>query len=250
MDLNEVTGVVLNRHPWELSRTKCVLDAFSKYINQIHNDKKGKKYMNVGAGDLYFDNALLTKYPKDQVHAVDIAYQDMAPEGKRIHKYHYLEEISEKTFDYAIMMDSLEYMEDDVKYVKDMSSRIRSGGYFFFTLPAFPILFSDHDIMVKNFRRYSRKSFESVIDGVPGLDIVEEYNFYTSLFLVRFLQKFLHIPTDPKHHITAHWKYREKGIITSFVTGCLNLDFKVNRLLSRIGIRLPGLSMLAICRKR
>lgn len=250
MDLNEVTGVVLNRHPWELSRTKCVLAAFSKYMKKMHKDGKGKKYMNVGAGDLYFDNALLEEYPQEQVHAVDIAYRELSSEDGRIHKYHYLEEIGEETFDYAIMMDSLEYMEDDVKYVRDMTRKIRSGGYFFFTLPAFPILFSDHDIMVKNFRRYSRKSFEAVIAGVQDLDIEEAYYFYTSLFLVRFVQKFLRIPIDPKHHITAHWKYSEKGPVTSFITGCLNLDFKVNRLLSRTGLRLPGLSMLVVCRKQ
>lgn len=59
MDLNEVTGVVLNRHPWELSRTKCVLAAFSKYMKEMHKDGKGKKYMNVGAGDISFLRCLL-----------------------------------------------------------------------------------------------------------------------------------------------------------------------------------------------
>ncbi len=34
MDLNEATREVLNRHPWELSRTKCVL---SNYIDKLGN---------------------------------------------------------------------------------------------------------------------------------------------------------------------------------------------------------------------
>lgn len=249
MDLNETTGEVVNRHPWELSRTECVLGAFSKYLERLHKNQAGKRYINVGAGDLYFDKALLTKYEKDEVHAVDLGYKELGAEGNNIHKYHYLEEIETGKFDYAIMMDSLEYMEDDVAYVTKVSGRLRKGGYFFFTLPAFPVLFSEHDVHVKNLRRYSRQSFYELVGQVPGLKIKEEYNFYTSLFLVRFLQKSLHLPIDKEHKVTAKWGFKETGLVTRFFTGCLNLDFAVNRALSKIGIRLPGLSMLVVCRK-
>lgn len=251
MDLNEIVeGVeILNRHPWELSRTKCVLAAFSRYMEQLHEKKEGKKYVNVGAGDLYFDMALLERYPQDEVYAVDIGYQSMESEDKRIHKYHYLEEVGEEMFDYAMMMDSLEYIENDAEYVRKISRRIKEGGYFFFTLPASPMIFSDHDRIVKNLRRYSRKTFASVIDRVPELAIVKNYNFYTSLFMVRFLQKILHLPIDPNHHVTAHWKYSEKSPVTILMTACLNLDFAVNRLLGKAGIRLPGLSMLVVCKR-
>lgn len=249
MDLNEVTGEVLNRHPWELSRTECVLNALSKYMDRQHKKQTRKRYINIGAGDLYFDRALLAKYKKDEVYAVDIGYEDLVSEEKNIHKYHYLEEIEVQRFDYAIMMDSLEYMEDDVDYVTKVSSRLCKGGYFFFTLPAFPVLFSDHDVNVRNLRRYSRKSFFEVVHRVPGLKIIEDYNFYTSLFIVRFIQKFLHLPIDKKHKVTTGWRFNEKGLITRFVKGCLNLDYAVNRTLSKIGIRLPGLSMLVVCKK-
>ena len=35
MDLSETKGEVLNRHPWELSRTQCVLKNFKKYIEPL-----------------------------------------------------------------------------------------------------------------------------------------------------------------------------------------------------------------------
>lgn len=249
MDINEVTGEEINRHPWELSRTECVLNALSKYTDKLHKNQTRKRYINIGAGDLYFDRALLAKYKKDEVYAVDIGYKDLVSEEKNTHKYNYLEEIEVQKFNYAIMMDSLEYMEDDVDYVTKVSNRLCKGGYFFFTLPAFPVLFSDHDIIVRNLRRYSRRSFFEVIHKVPGLKIVEDYNFYTSLFLVRFIQKFLHLPIDKEHKVTTGWRFNEKRLITRFVKGCLNLDFAINRALSKIGIRLPGLSMLVVCRK-
>lgn len=247
MDLNETNQEVINRHPWELSRTKCTLNEFSRYLG---SRKKKAVYINVGAGDLYFDKVLLKRYAHHKVHAVDLGYENRDSDNKRIQKYHYLEEVSAENIDYAIMMDSLEYMEDDVEYVRKLSNRIKKGGYFFFTLPAFPILFSDHDVNVKNLRRYSRKSFDDVLRKVKELEKVEDYYFYTSLFFVRFLQKMLRLPIDPDHKVTAYWKYPKNSLITKFFVGCLNLDFLLNRLFSRIGIRFPGLSMMVICRKK
>lgn len=250
MDINEVTGKRINRHPWELSRTKCLMDAFGVYLDKIHRKQESRIYMNIGAGDLYFDKRLLKKYRKDEVYAVDIGYQNSASKSRRIHKYHYLEEIEEKKFDYAMMMDSLEYMEDDVLYVRKVTERLKKGGYFFLTLPACPLLFSEHDINVKNLRRYNRKSFGALLRQVPELKKIEEYNFYTLLFAVRFWQKMLHLKIDPEHKVTTGWKFGERSIITKLVEGCLNLDFAVNKMLGKAGIHLPGLSMLVVCRKR
>lgn len=249
MDLSEAKGEVLNRHPWELSRTKCVLDVFSNYIGKIGEVDGSYVYINAGAGDLYFDGALLEKYGKSEVHAIDIAYQDMNTKDDRIYKYHYLEDTQAESVDYAIMMDSLEYMEDDVEYVRKVSRRIKKEGFFFFTLPAFPVLFSDYDVKIRNLRRYSRKSFSEVLDKIPELKKIEEHNFYFSLFMVRFAQKMLHLPIDPECKFTAGWKFNQKNLITGFLTAILNLDFGICRLLGKVGIRIPGLSMLVICRK-
>lgn len=249
MDLNEATGEVLNRHPWELSRTKCVLDVFSNYIDKLDEADESYVYINAGAGDLYFDGALLERYGKSEVHAVDIAYKDINSEDNRIHKYHYLENVQAESVDYAIMMDSLEYMENDVEYVRKVSQRIKNGGFFFFTLPAYSALFSDYDIKVRNLRRYSRKSFMEVLNKVPELEKIEEHNFYLSLFAVRLAQKTLHLPIDLKNKVTAGWKFNRNNPITRLLTAILSLDFGICRLLGKAGIRIPGLSMLVVCRK-
>ena len=249
MDLNEITGEVINSHPWELSRTYCVLDSFSEYLDEEHRGNSARTYINAGSGDLYFDKALLQKYEQDQVYAIDIAYKDMTVDDRRIHKFHFLEEIQVKKVDYAIMMDSLEYMKDDVGYIRSMGKKMKEGGYFFFTLPAFPILFSDYDVNIRNLRRYSHKSFSEVLKNLPEFEKIEEYNFYSSLFMIRFVQKILHLPIDPKRKFTAGWKYARENFLTRFLTMCLDLDFKLNRMLGQLGIRLPGLSMLVVCRK-
>lgn len=251
MDLRERHGEgigVTYRHPWELSRTKKALQVFGQYLDRARAGKK-RNYVNIGAGDLYFDNVLLKRYKKDTAYAVDLEYDDSVPDYPRIQKFHYLEEVPDG-MDYGIMMDSLEYMEDDAAYVRTLSGKVKRGGYLFFTLPAFPSLFSEHDRIVKNLRRYDRRGFERLIASVPGLEIVESHYFYTSLFLVRLLQVRLKLSIDKEKKVTSHWKYSEGNLMTRCIVGILNADFGVNRMLAKAGITLPGLSLLVVCRKK
>lgn len=251
MDLRERDGEgsgVKNRHPWELSRTGKVLQVFGKYLDDAQTGSR-RRYVNVGAGDLYFDRHLLKRYKKDVAYAVDLEYDESVPDYPRVRKFHYLEEVPDG-MDYGIMMDSLEYMPDDTAYVEALSKKVKSGGYLFFTLPAIPSIFSEYDHIVKNLRRYDRKGFESLAAKVPGLKIMESHYFYTSLFLVRYLQVRLKLPIDKNRNVTSHWKFSERGFITWCIVKILDADFWINRTLSKIGITLPGLSLLVVCRKQ
>lgn len=251
MDLRERDGEgdgVVNRHPWELSRTGRVLGAFGKYLDGLQ-ETVGRRYVNVGAGDLYFDKFLLKRYKRDRAYAVDLEYDESVPDYPRIEKFHYLEEVPDE-MDYGIMMDSLEYMPDDAAYVRALGKKIKSGGYLFFTLPAVSSIFSEYDRIVKNLRRYDRKEFQRLIDSIPELEMVDSYYFYISLFFIRYMQVKLRLPIDRKRKVTSHWKYSERNFITRCLVGILNLDFALSRLLNKVGIIIPGLSLLVICRKK
>lgn len=250
MDLRERHkdgSIIENRHPWELSRTEKVLEVFGKYLDKIHG-KNGKKYVNIGAGDLYFDHRMLERYADDHVYAVDLEYDESIPDEPQVDKYHYLEEVPDG-MDYGIMMDSLEYMPEDAAYVQALSRKIKKGGYLFFTLPAFPSIFSEHDRIVGNLKRYDAGGFRKLIAAVPGVELVECYYFYTSLFFVRWLQVHLRLPIDRNHKVTSYWKSSERSARTRCIVWLLNMDFSVNRMLNRMGVRMPGLSLLAVCRK-
>lgn len=242
MDINEVTGKRINRHPWELSRTGCVIRELLPYVADA------RRYINIGAGDRFFDHVLLRQLPTLEVHAVDIGYRELTAGNKREHLYRALEDVPQPV-DFALMMDSLEYMEDDLTYVRNLSSRVRPGGYLAFTLPAFSFLFSEHDVIVKNLRRYDRKPFHALLRDAGGLTVVREHYFYTSLFLVRLAQKLLKLQIDPEHKVTTGWNYRRRHPVTLLVQAVLDLDYAIHRLLAQRGILLPGLSLFIICRK-
>jgi len=77
------------------------------------------------------------------------------------------------------------------------------------------------------------------------IKIEKVHYFYTSLFVARliFMLKKKFAGNEDK------WKYPEKNILTVIIKKILNADFFLNKILSRIFIYLPGLSLLAICKK-
>ena len=141
------------------------------------------------------------------------------------------------------MMDSLEYFPDDEGMVRDLVSRVKSGGYLFFTLPAYTKLFSDHDIHVGNLKRYDRKAAEKMFAEIDGIEIVYSRHFYFSLYLVRLFQVLTKAKIDPDQKVTTGWKHRETSLMTRLVKGVLNLDYALGR-------HFPGLSLMIVCKRK
>ena len=68
MDLIEVSENP-NRHPWELSRTSCIIQVL-RSLN-IHGN-----ILDIGCGDSYFDHNLLKEDPELCIYGVDIFLKD------------------------------------------------------------------------------------------------------------------------------------------------------------------------------
>ena len=249
MDLREVSNENIERHPWELSRTRKIMDVCKKTLADLHLEGD-LRIANIGAGDTYFDQCYLSKFPADFIYAVDTGYDTLDSDATNIQKVHDLSLLSGETMlDAVFMMDSLEYMPDDAAYLRTILEKVKPGGKLIFTLPAFQFLFSDHDIHVENLRRYSITSFKKTANHVPSLKVLDHHYFYCSLFCVRFLKKILHLPIDKDQKITAAWKYGRKNIITVLLTACLNLDYQFCKVLHFLKIYIPGLSLLVVCEK-
>lgn len=245
MDINETRRGMINRHPWELSRTQMLIKEWKRFINNLYRgDGQYFKYVNVGAGDLYFDDLLMNTYNNVEVYAVDIGYDTQGKREiskKNKHLTNDINSIDENVlFDFSVMMDSLEYMQDDREYISKLMLRVRRGGYMFFTIPAYTSLFSDHDVHVGNLRRYNRKDIEKLFSDIDGLEIVYSRHFYFSLYLVRLFQVLTKIKIDPEQKVTTGWKFKEDGWITRVVKGVLNFDYLIGRYL-------PGLSLMIVC---
>lgn len=45
------------------------------------------------------------------------------------------------------------------------------------------------------------------------------------------------------------WKYSKESLITRSIKFVLNIDFNINSIINKLGVRLPGLSLLAVAKK-
>ena len=65
----------------------------------------------------------------------------------------------EETYDVVVAMDVVEHIEDDREALNWMADRLEPGGVLFTTVPAYQWLFSEHDVALHHFRRYTASQF-------------------------------------------------------------------------------------------
>jgi hypothetical protein len=143
-------------------------------------------------------------------------------------------------------MDVLEHIENENIFLSQVLTLLKDGGQIIITVPAFEILFSNHDVKLKHFRRYNIKSLKKLLEH--NQIIIENYfYFYSILFFIRLLSKI-----SKKIHFkgVGDWKYSNKSPITKIIKGLLNLDFSINLFFAKYKINFVGLSVCAICRKK
>jgi hypothetical protein len=237
MDLREITKNV-NHHPWELSRGECVFSILKKI--KLHS------LADIGAGDKFFTKKLL-KICSGEIYAIDSGYTEDEKEEAGIICLNNITSLPENSVECLIMMDILEHIENDEKFLGEVLKKLMDGGILLITVPAWQLLFSEHDKFLKHYRRYNKKGLSTLLKQ-SNIIIKRIHYFYTSLFFVRLFIKIMKKEQKGKNTI-GYWKYSEKNIITMAIKITLNIDFYINTILSKIGIHLPGLSIIAVCKK-
>jgi SAM-dependent methyltransferase len=99
-------------------------------------------------------------------------------------------------YDLVLMLDILEHIDDDVRALMALDSRLKPGGWLLITVPAYQFLWSEHDEINHHKRRYVLKGLNRVVTQA-GYTV--RYSSYFNTFLfpivagVRSLKKLLGI---------------------------------------------------------
>jgi SAM-dependent methyltransferase len=241
MDISEVRFDNAQRHPWELSRRASLL----RVLDCRDPDAQ---YIDVGSGDLYFARALgaLSRRPviavDPQFPAADLELAD------GIRRFRRIGEVPAASGDCVVGMDVLEHVPDDTALLAAMAGIAKPGGEILITVPAFPFLFSAHDVCLKHVRRYDKRGLLRLLRGC-GLQPVEVFFFYASLFGARLLDKAVRTVLPAGARGAGHWRFPATHPITRAARGLLDADFAIGRSAAALGLSLPGLSLCARCLK-
>ena len=90
------------------------------------------------------------------------------------------------SYDLVTALDVLEHIEDDCGALAELARVCRPGGRLLLTVPSFPSLWSDHDIVNHHVRRYHPRDFRELISE-SGLNIQHESGMNFFLLPVAYL---------------------------------------------------------------
>ena len=113
----------------------------------------------------------------------------------------------------------------------------------FFAVPAFQKLFSNHDILLGHYRRYSLPELENLLNK-NNFKILDKGYYFFTLLALRWLEKSR--KKDQKESIDNWEGGKFKTDLINFV---LKTDFKIIMLLKKLNIRINGLSCYCLCTK-
>jgi len=260
MDLKEsnISGEFSGRHPWELARSEVVVSLIKKYID-FSSDKECTVY-DIGCGDVFLANQLTKKIKSSKIIAIDNAFNSeiisklekkIANPAISIFQSTQQAKIINKKADIVLLLDVLEHIKDDTKFLSSLLSEsfITQKTTFVITVPAFQHLFGAHDKYLNHFRRYSNKTLLNTINKA-GLGAVEFGYFFYSLYLIRCLQSY-----KTKVFGSCDWtfkgvaKWKERKFLDYCLKNFLIIDFRLFKLLKNAGLKFPGLSNYIICKK-
>ncbi len=248
MDLSELSNNP-HRHPWELSRSKFILQVLEDQGTLGPEDR----ILDIGAGDLYF--ALqLHQTTGASVDAVDTAFQDPTGSIPGVSMFKEIEALPATKYRAICALDVLEHVADDEALLNRLISMLEPGGILMITVPAFQLLFSFHDLRLKHFRRYHRAHLMYLIRNPSAVRVEESFYFFHLLFFVRIFQKMLEFffgvkPEVDASHTVSEWKHHESHPVTRGLGRVLNTDANLSRWLARLGVRIPGLSLCMVLKK-
>jgi SAM-dependent methyltransferase len=229
------------RHPWEQAR----LAFFLRVLGEHRLADERSTILDVGAGDAWFASRL-AEATGASVACWDTGYARALPRapGSRLS---FTADAPPGAFDLVLALDVVEHVEDDAAFVGAIvRDHLREAGHLLFSVPAWPRLFSGHDVRLGHVRRYSPRRARALLEGA-GLAVIEAGGLFHSLLLPRALQKAAEpLVRTPAAH-AGEW--RGSRSTTAAARALLGLDARVSRTFARIGWDVPGLSWWALCRK-
>jgi SAM-dependent methyltransferase len=94
------------------------------------------------------------------------------------------------SFDLAVCLDVIEHLDDDLAALVELRRVVAPGGSLLVTVPAYPWLWSGHDVINHHRRRYTRRSLQQVAER-GGWEQVRTTYFNSLLLPVAIILRLL-----------------------------------------------------------
>jgi SAM-dependent methyltransferase len=146
------------------------------------------------------------------------------------------------TFDTIVSMDVLEHIPDDALALREFYRVLKPGGRVILTVPAYPHLWSEHDIALMHFRRYQRTELQARFTEA-GFRLEKLSHTMTTLYPLVSLQRKLNA-RKPPHDPPQAAMPQVPAPLNSALTGLLAVENAVaQRVNFPFGVTLLGIAV-------
>lgn len=236
-------------HFWRVGKRRLVLEWIERYISLLNPGSNNPRILDIGGAcslipkELQrFGTVLVLESDRTTVElaqarlGIDIrlaSFPEQVPVGEQ--------------FDIITMLDVLEHIEYDTASLAAARGLLTPKGFLLITVPALPWLWSDHDVLLHHFRRYTRGDLVQKLE-TAGF-VVERISYYTSLLLpLLILQRSadrLRFALTGRHRT----EYDVKPPLGP-INALFGLIMTVERVVLRSGNLPIGSSLIAVARSR
>ena len=145
-----------------------------------------RKLIDIGAGSALFSSELLRLNLIDSAVAVDTGYEDDYKDSASGIEFRRSSDFQGFT-DY-LLTDVLEHVENDLGFLSEIVHEAPSSSQFVITVPALMSLWSNHDVFLKHYRRYTKRELEDLVIQ-SGLTVNSCRYTYGTVFPLAYLQR-------------------------------------------------------------
>jgi SAM-dependent methyltransferase len=203
-DYGENYRELYERHWWWRSREKVILDV----LRAIKPPEGWERILDVGCGaGLFFDQ--LSRF--GTVEGIEPAEALVNNGGVRCSSIHVVP-FDEKfqpgrRYSLILMLDVLEHLADPPGALRHALTLLEPAGALLITVPAFRLLWTNHDILNDHYTRYTKRSLGNVARQA-GLRIESERYFFQWVFPVKLVcgvvERGLGLQPKPPR-LPTHW---------------------------------------------
>ena len=201
-----------NNHPWFVARSELFL--------RLLPTSKNTSILDFGCGSGKFLKELKS-LGYDNLDGVEVAPRWHCGIGKpRTSKNHAKD--PEKEYDIILMMDVLEHIEDDLSCLNEMRRHLKTGGLIILSVPAYELLWSEHDDANMHYRRYNRKRLRGVLQSAEfKINYITHWNMI--LLPLIALSRLINKNTHAETRLGSNWVSRLILTILRFENRLLKL---------------------------
>ena len=225
------------KHWWWRAREMILLEE----LHRLFPDSRALAILDVGCGDGLFFERLRQFGEVEGIESEAALVDPRGPNRSRITVAPFDASFNPgKKFDLILMLDVLEHLDAPEEALGHAVTLLRAGGKMVVTVPAFRMIWTNHDCLNEHRTRFTKRSFR-LVAASAGMEIMEMRYFFVWLFAVKLATRMVELilPREP----------RNPRIPSSAINGFLYQASRYEEKLTRI-LSVPIGSSLLVVGKR